>query len=140
MRGVTIDDQINWASLPLHEALQERDKCLRHNSTFDNHEPQVPLRTDGGNHVEAESLACDPHDRRLAFWRPRRSSVKIGAYPRLVFEENFRALSFCCCPDPRILRLQSELDCLWVLLPSSKQRFLAGKPQLNQKPTNRAQA
>src|SRR5215471_4839576 len=132
MGRMTVDDAKDWMFGVVHEPAEKFTEAVGVYGPFDHHESQLPLWTDRGKHIQAETLSGHGHHGRAASRSPGRSRMKVGSNTRLVLEKYRGALLAGERPDPRKLPAQPLLYQRPILLERTVEWLLASETELSQ--------
>jgi hypothetical protein len=109
-------------------------------SSFGQHEAQLPLRADCRDQVGAEPRAGAGNHRRSPASSPGGAAGEVRAHPSFIGKEDLCSRALRTASDRRIVRLQPLLHRFGVLLIRLPQRALRGQAKLMRQPAHRTVA
>ena len=86
--GMAVDNEKDRTVGVVDQSFDELKKLGGIDPSLYHHEPELPLGGDGGDHVQSEAAPGTRHDGCLPLHSPSGACMVIGAYSRLVAEED----------------------------------------------------
>ncbi len=137
VRGMAVHNQESHTLTIVRKTLKKFDKLGSFRPPIDSHEPELRLRTDCRDQIQATSRSPSADYWCFPFNRPRGSSAMTRSNTRLVSKKDHRFASLRQLTNTRIFLLETLLNFFRPLLVSTPYRALKCHSQLGKQPAYR---